>query len=113
MSSKPVCLFEAVTVPSSAETEVYESPAKLLTLVEKFTGCNTNAAAISVTVKVIASGGAAATGNIFVNARSLLPGETYGFPEIVGQKLAPGDSISVLASDTGLNLRGSGTQVTV
>jgi hypothetical protein len=110
MSSKPVVLFEAVAVPA-AETEVYVSPVRTLSLVEKFTGCNTNPLGILVTVKVVPAGGAPGAGNVLVDEHPFLPGETYGFPEIVGHKLAQGDSISVLPSDTGLVMRGSGTHV--
>lgn len=110
MSSKPACLFEATSVPA-AETTVYTSGTAILTLVDKFSGCNTSGSAITVTVKLVPAGGSPGTGNIFVNERTLLAGESYGFPEIVGQKLAPGGMISVLPSATGLNLRGSGTLV--
>lgn len=112
MSSKPVCLFEAVPVPAASETEVYESPARTLSLVEKFIGHNTNTVALLVIVKIIAAGDTPGADNIFAK-RTLLPDESYGFPEVVGNKLAPGDSISVLADVTGLNVRGSGTQVAV
>lgn len=111
MSTKPLCLFQATTVPV-AETTVYTSPILTRTIVDKFSGCNTSGATITVTVKVIPSGGAAATGNVFVSAKTLAAGESYQFPEIVGQKLEPGDFISVLPSATGFNLRGSGTHVT-
>ena len=112
MSSKPAVFFEAQAIPA-AETVVYTSPASIASIVNKFGGVNTSTTAIQVTVKVVPQGVSAAASHVLVNTRTLLAGESYGFPEIVGQTLNPGDFISVLPSATGLNLRGSGVQVGV
>lgn len=114
MSSRPIVLFQTVAVPAS-ETSVYTQTngAGTSVIVDKLTGVNTDAAAINVTVKVVQSGGTAGAGHVLVDDRPMLPGESYGFPEIVGHKLNPGDFISILPSATGLNMRGSGTLVTL
>lgn len=114
MSSKPIVLFQTTAV-AAAETAIYtqSNGAGTLVIADKFSGINTAATSISVTVKVVQSGGTAGAGHVLVKDKSLLAGEAYGFPEIVGQKLNPGDFISVLPSAVGLNLRGSGTLVTV
>lgn len=114
MSSKPIVLFQATEAPTS-DGSVYTqgNGAGTLVIVDKFSGCNQSASAATVTISIVPSGGDAGTGNIIVKTRPILAGETYGFPEIVGQKLAPGDFISVTASVAGVNLRGSGTLVGV
>ena len=111
MSSKPAVLFEAQAVPVS-ETNVYPSPAGLLTTITKLSSYNGGAGANTVVVKLVQSGDTAGAAHVMAT-RTLLAGESYGWPEIVGQHLAPGDFISVLPSATGLNVRGSGTQSTV
>lgn len=109
MSISPTVLFEAIN-PAASETVVFTATVK--TIVTKFSGCNVGAAAMTVTVKVVNPGAAPSTVHIQVPNHALLPKETYGFPEIVGQVLQPGGSISVLPSTGDLNLRGCGTLVT-
>jgi hypothetical protein len=111
MSSKPAVLFQSQAVPV-AETAIYPSPAGLLTTITKLSSYNGGAGANTVVVKVVPSGGTAAAPHVMAT-RTLLAGESYGWPEIVGQHLNPGDFISILPSIAGLNVRGGGTQVTV
>jgi hypothetical protein len=49
---------------------------------------------------------------LIVKTKTLLPSETYTFPELVGQVLAPGGAISTLAGTaTAINIRASGREV--
>jgi len=51
--------------------------------------------------------------NLIVKTKTLAPAETYTFPEIVGQVLAPGGFISTIAGTaTAINIRASGREVT-
>ena len=104
-------LFEPVQA-SNAETTQYVTPAGTRTIIDKFTGTNTTAAAATLTVKLVASGGAAGVANTIVSAKTLQPGEAYTFPEVVGHVLNPGDFISTLAGTaTAITIRASGREV--
>jgi len=111
MSSKPAVLFQSTAVPA-AETTVYTSATGILTTVTKLSSYNGGAGANTVIVKIVQSGGILGASHVQAT-RTLMVGESYGWPEIVGQPLNPGDYISVLPSITGLNVRGGGTQSTV
>jgi hypothetical protein len=105
-------LFTPLQV-SNAETTQYTTPAATRTIIDKFTGTNTTAGAVTLTVKLVQSGGAAGVANTIVSAKALAAGECYTFPEIVGHVLNPGDFISTLASaSTSITVRASGREVT-
>jgi hypothetical protein len=103
-------LFEPLQA-QNAETTQYTSTG-VRTIIDKFTGTNTTAGAVTLTVKLVASGGAAGAGNTIVSAKSLAAGECYTFPEVVGHVLEAGDFISTLAgAATSITIRASGRQV--
>jgi len=82
----------------NAQTTKYPSPASGKgTWIDKFTARNHSGATQSVSVNLVPSGGTADNTNLIVT-KSLAAGETYGFPEIVGKLLGPGDFISWIAS---------------
>ena len=109
VTAKP--LFEALQA-ANAETTQYTAPGGTRTIIDKFTGTNTSGAAANITVKLIASGGAAGAGNTIVSSKTLQSGETYTFPEVVGHVLAAGDFISTLASvAAAITIRASGREV--
>lgn len=96
----------------AAETTQYAAPAATRTIIDKFTGTNTTGGAVTITVKLIQSGGAASAGNTIVSVKSLAAGECYTFPEIVGHVLNSGDFISTLASaGASITVRASGREV--
>jgi len=104
-------LFEPLQA-QNAETSQYVTPAGTRTIIDKFTGTNTTGAAATLTVKLVASGGAAAVTNTIVSAKTLAAGETYTFPEVVGHVLNPGDFISTIASTAAaIVIRASGREV--
>lgn len=83
------------------------------TIIDKFTATNTSAGNVTLSVNLVASGGAAGASNLIVDARAIAPGETYTFPELVGQSLEPGGYISTIASAaTSLTIRASGREIT-
>lgn len=95
----------------SVESTAYTAGAGVRTIVDKYTGYNGTAAAVTLTVKLVASGGTAGAANITV-LKSIAAGETYTFPELVGQVLEPGGFISELAgAATSIVRRVSGREV--
>jgi len=111
MAVLPTVLFNAKQA-ENAETTQYTSPNATRTIVDKFTGFNGSGAAVTLTVRIVANGGAAGAANAIV-AKNLAAGETYTFPEIVGHVLAPGDFLSTVASAAAaVVIRAAGRQVT-
>ena len=82
-------------------------------IIDKFTVTNTNASNVTISVNLVASGGSAGNANLIVKTRSVVPGETYLCPELVGQVLEAGGFISTLASAaTSLTITASGREIT-
>lgn len=112
MSVIAKALFNPLQV-SNAETTQYTAPAATRTIIDKFTGTNTTAGAVTITLKLIESGGVAGVSNTIVVVKSLAANECYTFPELVGHVLNPGDKISTLASAAAsITVRCSGREVT-
>ena len=106
MSTNTRCLVEAAAA-ATAETTIYTSTG-VRTVLDSISGYA--AAAATLTLKIVPSGGSAGAGNVLV-VKSFAAGEAYKFPELVGQVLEPGDFISEIA--TGVVVRRiSGRQVT-
>lgn len=81
-------------------------------IIDKFTGTNTSAGAVTLSINLVNSGGAAGDSNLIVKSKSLAAGETYTFPEVVGQVLVPGAFISTLAgAAASITIRASGREV--
>jgi len=96
----------------SVETTLHQSGTGTHTIIDKFTAYNGDAVARTLTVKLVNSGGSAATSNVIV-VKALAAGETYTFPEIVGHTLEPGGFISQIATAASvIVVRVSGRQVT-
>lgn len=110
MPSTTVVLIEAKAA-ENAQTTQYTSPTKIKTIVDKFTARNYSGGAVTLSINVVPSGGAAASSNLVVSY-TLAAGETYIFPEMVGQYLEAGDFISTLAgAAASVSIRASGRQV--
>lgn len=104
-------LFEAKQAENSQTTQ-YISPASTRTIIDKFTATNTTAAVATLTVNLVPLAGSAASTNTISSAKSISPGDSYTFPEIVGHALDAGGFISTLAgTPTALTIRASGRQV--
>jgi hypothetical protein len=81
-------------------------------IIDKFTATNFSTAAATLSVNLVAQFGSAGNPNLIVKTKTLLPSETYTFPELVGQVIAPGGSISTLAGTaSAINVRCSGREV--
>ena len=82
------------------------------TIIDKFTATNYSASAATLSVNLVTQFDNAGNQNLIVKTKTLLPSETYTFPEIVGHVLAPGGSISTIASSaSAVNIRCSGREI--
>lgn len=81
-------------------------------IIDKFTATNTSAGNESLSVNLVPNAGVAGVDNLIVDARMVAPGETYTFPELVGQVLDSGSLISTIASAPNtLTIRASGREI--
>jgi hypothetical protein len=96
----------------NAQTTQYTSTG-VTTIIDKFTATNYSAAAATISVNLVTAAGSAGNDNLIVKTKTLQAGETYTFPEIVGQVLSPSAFISTIAGTaSAINIRASGRQVT-
>lgn len=81
-------------------------------IIDKATVTNTSSSNVALSVNVVTLGGTAGNNNLIIKTKTILPGETYTCPELVGQVLGAGDFISTLAgAATSLTMRVSGREV--
>ena len=96
----------------NADTVQYVSPSSTTTIIDKFTATNFSSGMVNVSVNLAAVSEATGNSNLIVKTRTLQPGETYTFPEIVGHILPSGGFVSTLASAAAaVNLRASGREI--
>jgi hypothetical protein len=102
----------AAKTAENVQTTQYTAPSGVYTIIDKFTATNYSAAAATISVNLIGTGGSAANGNLIVKTKTLQAAETYTFPEITGHILDPGNAISTLASVvSAITIRSSGREV--
>lgn len=81
-------------------------------IIDKFTGTNTSGSNATISVNLIPNAGTAGDDNLIVDAQSIAPGETYTFPELVGQVLDSASFISTIASAANaITIRASGREI--
>lgn len=106
------CLLEA-KYAENAQTTQFTASTGTRVIVDKFTATNISAAAVTLGVNLVPSGGAAGDENMIVSDKSIAAGETYTLPEMVGQVLNTGDFISTVAgAATSIVIRLSGREIT-
>jgi hypothetical protein len=99
-------------IVENTQTTQYTS-AGVTTIIDKFTATNYSASAATLSINLVTGAGAAGNDNLIVQNKTLQAGETYTFPEIVGQVLSPSAFISTIAGTaSAINMRASGRQVT-
>ena len=82
------------------------------TIIDKFTATNYSAAAATISINLVTQFDSSGNQNLIIKAKTLLPSETYTFPELVGHVLSPGGFISTIASAaSSINIRSSGREV--
>jgi hypothetical protein len=95
----------------NAQTTQYISTG-LKTIIDKFTATNVTAGNVTFAVNLVNAGGAAGPANLMFS-RTLLPGQCYTCPELVGHTLEAGDLISSIAgAAASITIRASGRQIT-
>jgi len=98
-------------IAEAAQTTQYTAT-NVAAIVDKFTATNYSSAAATLSVNLVTAFDNAGNQNLIIKAKTLLPSETYTFPELVGQILAPGGYISTLAgTGSAINIRCSGREV--
>jgi hypothetical protein len=81
-------------------------------IIDKFTATNYSSAAATLSVNLVTLNDTPGNQNLIVKSKTLLPSETYTFPELVGHVLAPGGYISTIAGTaSAINIRCSGREV--
>jgi len=81
-------------------------------IIDKFTATNYSASAATLSVNLVTQFDSSGNQNLIIKNKTLLPSETYTFPELVGHVLQPGGFISTIASAaSAINIRSSGREV--
>ena len=81
-------------------------------IIDKFTATNYSASAATLSVNLVTQFDSSGNQNLIIKSKTLLPSETYTFPELVGHVLQPGGFISTLAGTaSAINIRSSGREV--
>ena len=104
-------LIPAKTAENSQTTQY--TAAGVTAIIDKFTATNYSASAATISVNLVTAAGSASNDNLIVKTKTLQAGETYTFPELVGQVLSPSGFISTIAGTaSAINIRASGREVT-
>lgn len=99
-------------IAENTQTTQYVST-NVTTIIDKFTATNYASTSANISVHLVTSGGVAGNDNIIVKTKTLLAGETYIFPELVGHVLLAGGFISTITSVAStINIRASGRTIT-
>ena len=81
-------------------------------IIDKFTATNYSAAAATLSVNLVTQFDSSGNQNLIIKNKTLLPSETYTFPELVGHVLQSGGFISTIAGTaSAINIRSSGREV--
>lgn len=111
MATTPSRIISGSQLTTSAVTYVTAVNERIR--LERITLCNTTGGAVTATVYLVPSGGAAGVTNIVISAKSIAPGETYKCPELIGHVLESGGTLQALASaGASITITGSGWRFT-
>ena len=95
----------------NAQTTQYTAT-NVKAIIDKFTVTNTSANNVTFSCNLVTVTGSAGASNLIIDARTIVPDETYTCPELVGQSLEAGGFISTLAgAATSLTIRASGREI--
>jgi hypothetical protein len=96
----------------SAQTTQYTA-VNCTTIIDTFSATNNGGSNVQFSVNLVSSGGSALNANRILSTKTIVPGEEYSCPILIGQTLDPGSFISTL-SDTAsaLTIRSSGREIT-
>lgn len=103
-------LIQAKTAEASQTTQY--TATNVTAIIDKFTATNYSASAATLSVNLVPVAGSAGNNNLIVKTKTLLPSETYTFPEIVGHVISPNGFISTIAgTGSAINIRASGREI--
>lgn len=103
-------LIQAKTAESTQTTQY--TATNVTAIIDKFTATNYSASAATLSVNLVPIAGSAGNNNLIVKTKTLLPSETYTFPEIVGHVISPNGFISTIAgTGSAINIRCSGREI--
>jgi len=95
----------------NAQTAQYTATS-VRAIIDKATVTNTSASNVTLSVNLVTVSGSASASNLIIDARTIVPDETYLCPELVGQVLEAGGFISTIAgAATSLTMRVSGREI--
>ena len=95
----------------NAQTTQYTA-SSVSAIIDKFVVTNISAGAVTFSVNLVNSGGAAGSSNLFISTKSLQASESYSCPEVVGHTLTNGQFISTIANTaSAIALRVSGREI--
>ena len=98
-------------IAENSQTTQYTAP-NVSAIIDKFTATNYSASAATLSVNLVTQFDSSGNQNLIIKNKTLLPSETYTFPELVGHVLQAGGFISTLASAaSAINIRSSGREV--
>lgn len=111
MSVTPKTLVAPKQMEAVQTTQYTATNAKAI--IDKATVTNTDTVNRTFSVNLVQTGGSAGNANLIIDDKTVVPGETYLCPELVGQEMDSGTFISTVASaGTALTLRVSGREIT-
>ena len=103
-------LIPAKQAENSQTTQYTASNVKAI--IDKFTVTNTICNNLTFSCNLVTVSGSAGASNLIIDARTIVPDETYTCPELVGQALESGGFISTIAgAGTSLTIRASGREI--
>lgn len=111
MTTTALALIPDATL-TAGDLPYYTCPANTTAVFKRSVFSNTSAAAVSITVNVVRSGGTSGATNTLIPLKAIAPNDTYVAPEMAGLTLSAGDAVHAYAS-TGavVNLMASGIQI--
>lgn len=111
MTTQLAVFIESRDCPTTA-TDLYTSTSVYSTI-DKFTATNTTGTAATISVNLVPPSGSVGSSNLITQTVSILPGQSYLFPELTGQVISPGSKINATASTSGITVRASGRITTI
>lgn len=111
-----MAVYVKVLIPAkiaeNAQTTQYTAGNNISTIIDKFTATNFSGSTATISVNIVTALDSSGNQNLIVKTKSLAAGETYTFPEIVGQALEPSGLISTIASAANsINIRSNGREI--
>lgn len=97
---------------AEASQTVQYTASNVKAVIDAFTATNTGSVNVNFSVNLVAALDSAANRNLVIDNRTISPGDTYLCPELIGQILNNGGTISTLASvASSITISASGREI--